>query len=125
MEGFKYVLIERFLEEIREAIQKNKLQYIPRGENEEWLLKLGFTVKNVEQTVMALTPEDYYDGPRDDINDKYKGTVWIFTKSICGNPIYIKIKLQEFKNGRKIAKCLSFHKMNLTTRGNREEVNEL
>lgn len=80
---------------------------MPRLENREFLLRLGITEENQEKEILALTVEDYCEGPKRDRS--MAGDVWIFGKKIREVEVYIKLKIAEVQ-GEKIARCLSFHK---------------
>ena len=72
-------------------------------------MRLGFTKKNCRDEILSLSVENYYDGPKPDVNRQ--GVVWEFGKKIDGDEIYIKLKIAEVGT-EKLAKCISFHKAN-------------
>lgn len=96
-----------FLQELKQIVAAGRgLDLIPRAENNQTIVALGFTKKNVDQEVLALSAIDYCEGPLPDRNRP--GNVWIFGRRIDGKDIYIKLKIAQTPGG-KIAKCISFH----------------
>jgi len=96
-----------FLEEFKQLIYERKITIRDRKVTLDTLIKLGYTFKNLEQILLSLTVEDYYEGPKKDIykpGDHY----WEFGKSINGEEYYIKVKIEQGP-GDERAICLSFH----------------
>lgn len=102
--------VASFLQELKRIITTGRgLDFIPRPENNQTIRDLGFTRKNVEAEILALSADDYCEGPLPD-RDR-PGSVWIFGRRINGKEIYIKLKIAQTSNV-KIAKCISFHQAN-------------
>ncbi|MDP1716176.1 MAG: hypothetical protein Q8L41_15675 [Anaerolineales bacterium] len=85
------------------------LDIIPREENNQTIIELGLTRKNIEKEILELTAQDYCSGPEED--HTRPGVIWKFGKNIMQREIYIKLKIAEI-GSEKIAKCISFHKAN-------------
>jgi hypothetical protein len=81
-----------------------------RKENLETLIELGLNYKLVKGELLSLLPQDYSEGPIEDLDQvNYRGeSIWIFGKSIQNKIIYIKLKIRENKNNEKVV-CISFH----------------
>jgi hypothetical protein len=96
-----------FLKEFKKIMVRGRgLDIIPRRETMKALADLGLTKNNLKEEIMALSVEDYCEGPAPD-RDR-AGDIWIFGKQIFGKEIYIKLKIAQVGE-EKIAKCLSFH----------------
>lgn len=96
-----------FLTEFKDSVVNGRgLDIVPREENKQTLIALGFTAKNRYDEIIGLTVCDYCEGPLKD-RDR-PGSVWCFGKQVNEKEIYIKLKLVEIE-GVKVAKCLSFH----------------
>ncbi len=108
MNSSKEVLIKLFLQKLKKAIEENGLELVKRRENMKTMAKLGINIDVVEDILSNLKAESYEDGPKDDEDPLYGGTVWIFKEAIREKVIYIKIKLVHINN-IDIAKCISFH----------------
>ncbi len=81
---------------------------IPRAKNRDALLRMGLTFKNCKQEVMKLKVQDYCSGPDSDLDPKFKGFVWTFGKEICGQPVYIKMKIV-MSGAHQAVICISFY----------------
>jgi hypothetical protein len=79
---------------------------VSRAENNACILQLGLKMRDIEDTFLGLSVEDYCDGPCDDLDAK--GEVWIFGKVIDNQAIYIKIKLASLST-LKMVRVISFH----------------
>lgn len=79
---------------------------VPRPENKECIIKLGFKYHDIKETLLDLSVEDYCDGPCHDRDQP--GELWIFGKIIESNAVYIKLKLASFGPLR-IVRVISFH----------------
>jgi hypothetical protein len=82
------------------------LDIVNRRETIEGLARLGLTKKNLIDEIMALSVENYCQGPEPD-RDR-PGEIWVFGKQIGAEEIYIKLKVAHVGK-EKIAKCISFH----------------
>lgn len=102
--------VSSFLRELKSIISTGRgLDFIPRPENNQTILALGFTKKNVDAEILALSVADYCQGPLPD-RDR-PGHVWVFGRHIEGKEIYIKLKIAQAGDVQ-IAKCISFHEAN-------------
>lgn len=107
MDELKKAEIRDFLMEFKKIMVKGRgLDIVNRRENIDALAKLGLTKKNLKEEIMALSVENYCEGPEPD-KDR-PGYVWVFGKQIGRQEIYIKLKIAQVGK-EKIAKCLSFH----------------
>jgi len=76
-----------------------------RGKNTQAMLDLEITPSDREKVLKNLLPEDYVEGPKEDL--VYGGSnMWVFGKVLDNKEIYIKISMGEI-NRRVI--CISFH----------------
>jgi hypothetical protein len=102
--------IASFLHKFKQIVVSGRgLDLIPRAENNQTLLNLGLTRRNVRNEILALSVLDYCRGPDPD-RDR-PGEVWIFGRTVFGSEIYIKLKIATVSN-TEIAKCISFHEAN-------------
>lgn len=84
--------IENFLCGFKVHKQKHGMVVFPRTQNLKALLDLEMSAKQREQTIDALTTNDYCSGPKG--FEMIEGnTYWEFGKSINGMEIYIKLSL--------------------------------
>lgn len=96
-----------FLLDFKDAVTAGSgVSLIPREPNRLTLSYLGLTKRNVEEILLGLTVLDYCKGPEDDRDQP--GEIWEFGLNVKGEDIYIKLKVANV-NGKKIAKCISFH----------------
>lgn len=79
---------------------------VPRKENKECILQLGFKYPDIQETLLGLSVEDYCEGPCQDRDQP--GELWIFGKVVENNEVYIKLKLASFGPLR-IVRVISFH----------------
>lgn len=101
------VEIRDFLIEFKQIMTNGRgLDIIPRPVNNQTILELELTKKNIRETILDLTILDYVRGPEVD-RDK-PGEMWIFGREIAQKEIYIKLKIVQV-GLVKIAKCISFH----------------
>lgn len=100
-----------FLQSVKEAITKpvagcQGWVLVLRQENKECILQLGFKYQDIYETLLSLSVEDYCEGPCQDRDQP--GDLWIFSKVIENQDIYIKMKLASFGPLR-IVRVISFH----------------
>lgn len=99
-----------FLQSVKETISNPVTEQgwvlVPRPENKECILQLGFKIPDIEETVLGLSVEDYCEGPCRDRDQP--GELWIFGKVIENQTVYIKLKLASFGPVR-IVRIISFH----------------
>ena len=79
---------------------------VPRKENKECMLQLGFKYPDIKETLLGLSVEDYCEGPCQDRDQS--GELWVFGKAIESKVVYIKLKLASFGPLR-IVRVVSFH----------------
>ncbi|MCK9226099.1 MAG: type II toxin-antitoxin system MqsR family toxin [Candidatus Muirbacterium halophilum] len=100
----RFVIIDRYLDEVASLIESNKCFLIEMEKNKKTILKLGFTKHNVFDEIKKLSYLNYISGPERDEDFNLKGLVWKFGKKINELEIYIKIKVVS-----KGLTCISFH----------------
>jgi hypothetical protein len=102
--------VRDFLQSVKETIANPIADQgwvlVPRPENKECILQLGFKYQDIKETLLDLSVEDYCEGPSRDRDQP--GELWIFGKVIENKTVYIKIKLASF-GLLKIVRILSFH----------------
>ena len=102
--------VRDFLQSIKETIANPVADQgwvlVPRPENKECILQLGFKYQDISETLLDLSVEDYCEGPCQDRDQP--GDLWVFGKVIENKAIYIKIKLASFGPLR-IVRVISFH----------------
>jgi hypothetical protein len=79
---------------------------VPRKENNECIIQLGYKYPDIKETLLGLSVEDYCEGPCHDRD--LPGELWVFGKTLESKPVYIKIKLASFGTLR-IVRVVSFH----------------
>ena len=102
--------VRDFLQSIKETIANPVADQgwvlVPRPENKECILHLGFKYQDIGETLLDLSVEDYCEGPCQDRDQP--GDLWVFGKVIENKAVYIKIKLASFGPLR-IVRVISFH----------------
>lgn len=94
----------KFLNLMVSAIQMNKLNFVPRRVNTDFLREIGWNYRTlISYLEDNLCEDDYIKGPESDHNGE-AGEIWVFGKSIENKEVYIKIKIISDD-----CKCLSFH----------------
>ena len=103
-------IVRDFLQLVKETIANPIADQgwvlVPRKENKECLLQLGFKYPDIKETLLGLSVEDYCEGPCDDRDQP--GELWVFGKTIENKTVYIKLKLASFGPLR-IVRVVSFH----------------
>ena len=105
--------VREFLQLVKETIAKPVAEsgwvLVPRPENNECIVQLGFKYADIEETLLGLSVEDYCEGPCRDRDQP--GELWVFGKEIEGKTIYIKLKLASFGTveSLRIVRVVSFH----------------
>ncbi|MEA1883560.1 MAG: hypothetical protein U9N62_03460 [Thermotogota bacterium] len=108
-------MLKLFLLKMRQQIELEKINLIPRAKNKELLEKIGWTPERMFQFLYEeLTIDDYYRGQTGEIDGKFPdGTVYEFLKTIIEEEteysIYIKMKIMYIENSEEICIVLSFH----------------
>ena len=100
--GRKQIL--NFLDRFKRRANQEGIHLQDRKKNLDSLAKLGLSIEDAEEIMLALTEDEYVSGPENDA-DGSEGEVWVFGASIEGCILYIKLKLDKIRS-----KCISFHK---------------
>ncbi len=84
-------MVLKFLKSFKDLMTNGKrpLDFVPRAENNQTIIDLGLTTKNVEDEILGLTMLDYCSGPEKD--HSRPGVIWEFGKRIQGCEVYIKL----------------------------------
>jgi hypothetical protein len=98
--------VELFLRHFKQAWLPDCIT-VDRDKNNQALADLGWTPYQRRDLILALTVEDYSEGPLADRQDSCQ-QLWIFSAKAGGREVYIKLALKEI-SGVFRAKCLSFH----------------
>ena len=98
--------VRAFLRRFKSIAAPHGIYFVDREETDQALVQPGLTRANCRDEILALSVLDYVDGPLPDIN--HTGHVWIFSKTIYGVEVYIKLKLVDTEEGDKPI-CISFH----------------
>jgi len=98
--------VEEFLRTFK---QKKKIFGIlyrdDRGKNTQTLADLEIRPMDRDRIIENLNPEDYCQGPTDDILHG-GASMWVFGKEVKKNEVYIKITIGYPSSG---VICISFH----------------
>lgn len=114
MQSIKIAVVAAFLKEFKKlAVRDKGIYVINRRENRDALVELGITEQIRKNEIMSLSIDDYSSGPEPDVD--MPGDIWVFGKEINGHGVYIKLKIADV-GGKRIAKCISFHKANFPQR---------
>lgn len=104
--------VEAFLNEFKAKAKVFGIVYnMLKEENALTLMELEMSPNSRDEYILGLTPQDYYQGPDDNLDNPEEGDVWMFGIGIKRRrkvwPIYIKIYVTKRAN---IANyCISFH----------------
>lgn len=99
-------MVALFLIQAKQAIAAGHIELASRPENTATLLRLGLTPQDQLDSLLALTPQDYYrcePPPQGVEND-----AWAFGVDIQNVEIYIKLKIIIMPIGNHVI-CISFH----------------
>jgi len=104
-------IVRSFLLGVKLAIQKSyedssAFVLTTRDKNISTITRLELTTSDIKEEIMSLSLLDYCDGPCQ--NPKIKGDVWIFSKEVRGEELYVKLKLSGDSKLRQL-RVLSFH----------------
>ncbi len=98
-----------FLQRMRSAIESGRFIYLDKRSdhqyNYETMVELQYTLKDVYDEFMSLTPKERWNGPMPD-NNGNRGNFWEFKRIIDGRMIYMKVMEANF-GGNFVA--YSFH----------------
>lgn len=97
-----------FLKAFKLVVRDQGLILKEREKNREGLKDIGFTQSIFISEVLSLSLTNYSEGPI--LDQFYKGEYWVFGKMIGRAEFYIKLKIAEYREGKREAICLSFHK---------------
>ena len=102
----KQTAIHAFLEQAKVLISQGHFDFVPRRKNMMSLAEYGLLVTDAREEIQSLAVSDYYSGPEHD-RDR-PGHIWVFKKTIGGTVFYIKLKIDDLKDIKRL-KCISFH----------------
>ncbi len=100
--------IAAYLTEVKRLLSAGKYDFVPRRKNMQALALHGLTITDAKDEILGLVVNDYYKGPKQDLDQNRPGDIWEFKKDIDGMKFYIKVKIVQ-ENGENILKCLAFH----------------
>ena len=101
--------VKAYLLRIKQAVAAGRYQFIPRRKNVLSLAAVGLLPKHVKDYILRLTPQDYFNGPEDEIDQEFPpGEYVCFGCDIYGKEFYVKVKLEQ-NNGENYCVCISFH----------------
>lgn len=100
--------IIRFLEKVKTLVSTGKYDFVPRRKNMQSLAQYGLTITDAKNEIIGLVVEDYYKGPKQDLDSNRPGDIWEFKKNIDGITFYVKVKIVT-ENENEILKCIGFH----------------
>lgn len=75
---------------------------IIRPKTVEFLEKYELSDEDVANIIHSLSESDYYLGPEEDTNPKYKHPFWIFVKFIKNIKVNVYIKIKIINHHRKV-----------------------
>lgn len=102
-------LIALYIEFAKDAIKEHRFFVENRKKNNQTLMDLNLTPKDVFDILMSLEVSDYFDGPSPDRDRPGTPDFWIFKKSVYGKTLYIKMKIEMIDETKNLAKVVSFH----------------
>lgn len=100
--------IAAYLSGIKKLLSAGKYDFVPRRKNMQALAQHGLSITDAKNEILGLVIDDYYKGPKQDLDLKRPGDIWEFKKYIDGRQFYVKVKITQ-ENGEDILKCLGFH----------------
>lgn len=87
--------IKLFLQEAKRIVRKNGFLLVPRVATERFMAEWGIDVEDVEEMILALAPEDCFDGPEPD-RDAHYAQHWTVAEFAPEHPLgklYLKISI--------------------------------
>lgn len=102
-------LIALYIEFAKEAIKERRFSVEDRRKNNQTLIDLNLTLKDVFDVLMTLDVTNYIDGPSPDRDRPGTSDFWKFKINVCGKVIYIKMKIEEIDESKNMVKVVSFH----------------
>lgn len=100
--------IAAYLAKVKNLLSTGKYDFVPRRKNMQALAQHGLTITDAKNEILGLVVDDYYKGPKQDLDSGRPGEVWEFKKDVDGTQFYVKVKIVQ-ENGEDILKCLGFH----------------
>ncbi len=100
--------IQEFLVHMQRLMIEGRYDFVPRRKNMLSLAKHGLTIADAKEEILGLTIDEYYKGPKCDLDPKRPGDVWEFKKKVGRTAFYVKVKIV-VENGLEVLKCLGFH----------------
>ena len=105
--------ITEYLVRVKKLLSEGKYDFVPRRKNMQDLARYGLTITDAKNEILGLVADDYYKGPKRDLDANRPGDIWEFKKHIDGIVFYVKLKIVR-ENGQEILKCISFHEAEFT-----------
>lgn len=98
-------LIELFLIQLKQFVEKNSFILAPRDASKEFMASRGMSMETLTSVILSLEAKDCFDGPEQDRDPRYaKWTVAEFSPMHGGERLYLKLSIRV---DIKRAKCLS------------------
>lgn len=99
--------VREFLKVFKKAGEKERIRFVGREKNWDYLADTGITASMREDALFSLSVLDYVEGPLPDKD--MTGELWVFGAKVYKQEIYTKLKVV-IMNKRIFAKCISFHR---------------
>lgn len=84
--------ISSFLTKMKRQVSAGKYDFVPRRKNMQTLAQHGLTISYAKDEIFGLVVEDYYKGPKQDLDPLKPGDIWEFKKNIDGRQSISKLK---------------------------------
>ena len=99
-------LIELFLRQLKQYVEKNSFILVEREANKRFMASMDMSMDMLTDVILTLKPEDCFDGPEADRDPRYadKWTVAEFSPTYRGELLYLKMSIRV---DTERAKCLS------------------
>lgn len=72
------------------------------------LAQYGLTITDAKNEILGLVVDDYYKGPKQDLDPNCPVDIWEFKKNIDGIQFYVNVKIVN-ENGKDILRCIGLH----------------
>lgn len=99
--------VEKVLSDMQNALQHGQFFFVKRSKNMATLSTLGLMISDVRDELLNLSFSDYINGPEIDYDFPASDRLWVFKRSISGQIIYIKFKVEYQTDGK--VRVVSFH----------------
>ena len=99
--------VRKFLDVFKKAGEKERIRFVGREKNWDYLADTGITTSMREEALFSLSVLDYVEGPLPDRDTL--GEIWVFGAKVFEQEIYTKLKVV-IVDERIFAKCISFHR---------------